>query len=151
MAENICKDTDHASDQHEALGQWDDDHGLTSVFTPELLTKDLIIKEVLETLNPLTIAKYVGDMMGTQHQTIRGALQPGMKRPYAPPVDDPDSVSLYTKSRDPHFRENGHNDSIVPKEDSFVAITQGTTDNVSDLFPQKSIPQAAASKADKEQ
>ena len=153
MAENTCSNTDHASDQHELLGQRDDDPGQTPVFSPELLSiKHLIVKEVLETINPHTIARYVGDMIGPQQNAIREALQPGMKRPH-PTVDDPDSVSLYAESCGPLFREDGHNESTVPKEDSFVVASHhGATDNMSDLFPQKSVPRAAtASKADKEQ
>ena len=89
MAENTCSNTDHASDQHELLGQRDDDPGQTPVFSPELLSiKHLIVKEVLETINPHTIARYVGDMIGPQQNAIREALQPGMKRPH-PTVDDP--------------------------------------------------------------
>ena len=138
MAENTCNDTDHASNQHEMLGQLDDDPGQTSGFSPELLSmKVLIIKEVLETLNLQTIARYVGEIIGPQQNPIRGALQSGMKSPH-PTVDDPDTVSLYAESRGALFREDSHNESTVPKENFFVVASHGATDNMSDLFPQKS-------------
>ena len=78
-------------------------------------------------------------MIGPPQNPIRGVFQPGMKRPYPPPIDNPNSVSLQAKSCGPLVREDGHNESTVPNKDSFVVITQGTSDNMSDLFPQKSV------------
>ena len=47
-------------------------------------------------------------------------------------------MPLHAESCGPLVREDGHNESAILKENSFVAITQGTNDSMSDLFPQKS-------------
>ncbi len=97
----------------------------------------------------------MGNILGQQqnaNNAATGGAQPDTKRPHPPEMDPSDSISLYAESSGPLVREDGHyNDSSVPKEASFVAVTQATTDNMSDLFPQKSSSHGTASKRGVEQ
>ena len=143
MAENNSKDTEHASGLYVELEERGVEPEHSAEYPPELLKmKDTILKEVLEAINPHAIASYVGGMIGPQLNPIKRAIQPGMKRAFPTPVDDPDSVSIHAESCGPLVKEDGHSDSALPKEDSFVAVTRGTNDDMSDLFPPKSVAKA---------
>ena len=141
MAENNGKDTEHASDLQLELGERDVNPGQSPIYPLEVLNiKDTIIKEVLEAIKQYAVASNVGGLIGPSQNSFDGAFHPGIKRPH--PDNDPDSVSLHAESCGPLVREDGHTESAIPKENSFVAITQGTNDNMSDLFPQKAVSKA---------
>ena len=104
MAENNCKDAEHASDVYVELKERDDDPEQAPKYPLELFKiKDSIIKEVLEAINQRVInhASYVGGVIGPPQNSIKRVFQPGMKRPYPPPVYDTDSVSLHVESCSP--------------------------------------------------
>ena len=52
MAENKCRDMEHALDIYVELEEWNDDPGQAQKYQLELLKiKDSIIKELLEAIN----------------------------------------------------------------------------------------------------
>ncbi len=110
--------------------------------------KTSIIREVLATLTPESIAKAISS--ASHESELSRPFDGGRKRLHSYDVDDnePDyeSVSIYGDRYGP-IEDNepateidgpgGDSNGTLPKDVSFVASNKSQTDNMSDLFPQR--------------